>query len=72
MNTNPEHKTQTQNTEDRNTCPENLPTCADYPLAQKIYSKHMPRKLKKKNPDPDPGLVEPMQYSLCLVDTLGL
>ena len=23
---------------------------------------HMPRKFKKKNPDPDPGLVEPMQF----------
>ena len=39
------------------TCPENLSTCPDYPLAQKIYSKHMPIKFLKKNPDPDPGLV---------------
>ena len=43
INTNPEHKTQTQNTEDKNTCPENLKkkTCPNLfqTHAQKIFKK---------------------------------
>ena len=55
INTNPEHKTQTQNTEDKNTCPENFKkkTCPNLfqTHAQKIYSKHMPKFIPNTCPE---------------------